>query len=368
VSAPLGKTPLFAPPALGVRAVLALRRALLRAADAVVPQPLALAERITATAGSVIIGELARLGIADRLAERPLTAAQLAEATATDPDAMARTLRFAVAQGLFVRDAQGRFANNRLSRALLTDRRYSASWLARYFGSVSNLKAWCDFRETLRTGESAFERVNGKEIWAWFDDHPEEREVFAQCMTTMTLVEAPGIAKTYPFGELGTLCDVGGGRGTLLSELLVQHRALRAMLCDAPGVLESARVLLEERGVRERVELVPGSFFDGVPQGADAYLLKNVLHDWDDERCLTILGHCRDAMQRGQRLLVIEALVEATSDDFGPLADVQMMIVCGGGRERGRADYTRLLERSGFTLNRVLPTPTPMHILEAHAR
>ncbi len=368
MSAPLGKSPLFAPPAVAVRAVLAMRRALLRAADAVVPQQLVLAERITATAGSVVIGELARLGIADRLAEGPRTAAQLAEETATNPDAMARTLRFAVAQGLFVRDAEGRFANNRLSAALCESDRYSASWLARYFGSASNLKAWCDFRETLRTGKNAFERVNGQSVWTWLDQHPEEREVFARCMTTMTLVEAPGIARAYPFGEIGTLCDVGGGRGTLLSEILVQHPRLQAMLCDAPGVLESARTLLAERGVLSRVSLVPGSFFDGVPRGADAYLLKNVLHDWDDERCRTILDHCRAAMDRGQRLLVVEALVEETSDDFGPLADVQMMIVCCEGRERGRADFDRLFAASGFTLRRIVPTPTPMNVLEAIAR
>jgi len=367
VSAPLGSSPLFAAPALLVRAALAMRRTLLRAADAVVPQQLVIAERITATVGCVVIAELARLGIADRLAERPRTAAQLAEDTGTNVDAMTRTLRFAVAQGLFVRDAEGRFSNNRLSAALREGDRYSASWLARYFGSASNLKAWCDFGETLRTGKNAFERVNGENIWAWFDAHPEERETFAQCMTTMTLVEAPGIARTYPFGELGMLCDVGGGRGTLLSELLVQHRGLRAMLCDAPGVLESARALLAERGVLDRVSFVPGSFFDGVPKGADAYLLKNILHDWDDARCLTILGHCRAAMERGQRLRVVEALVEETSDDFGPLADLQMMMVCCEGRERGRADFERLFAASGFTLARILPTPTPMNILEAIA-
>lgn len=368
MSAPLGKRPLFAPPALAVRAALAMRRALLRAADTVVPSQLVLAERITAMVGTIVIAELARLRVADRLAERPLTAAQLAEETGTNPDALARTLRFAVAQGMFVRDAEGRFSNNRLSTGLLTSDRYSASWLAEYFGSASNLKAWCDFRETLRTGRSAFERVNGQTIWAWFDAHPGERETFARCMTTMTVVEAPGIAQAYPFGDIGTLCDVGGGRGTLLSELLVQHRGLRAVLCDAPGVLDSARALLAERGVLERVSLVPGSFFDGVPKGADAYLLKNILHDWDDERCLTILGHCRHAMERGQKLLVVEALVEETADDFGPLADLQMMIVCCEGRERGRADFERLLAASGFTLSRALTTPTPMVVLEAIAR
>jgi O-methyltransferase domain len=368
MSAPLDATPLFAPPGLAVRAALAMRRALQRAADLVVPPQLVLVERITATAGSVVIAELARLRVPDLLEIRALTAAEIAQRTSTDADAMARTLRFAVTLGLFARDADGRFTNNRLSSALTTSDRYSAVWLAEYFGSPSNQQAWSDFRETLRTGGGAFERVHGQDVWSWFDAHPGERETFARCMTTMTLVEAPGIAQTYPFGEIGTLCDVGGGRGTLLSELLVQHPTLRAVLCDAEGVLESARELLAQRGVLERVTLVPGSFFTHIPAGADAYLMKNVLHDWDDARCLAILERCRAVMRPGQKLLVVEALVEETADDFGPLADLHMMIVCSGGRERGRADYERLFEASGFVLARAMPTPTPMTVLECLAR
>ena len=365
MSGPLGKAPLFAPPALAVRAALMARRALLRAADAVVPSQLVLAERITATVGSIVIAELARLRIADRLVAGPLTAQELAARTETSPDALQRTLRFAVSQGLFARDARGRFTNNRLSSALLQGDRYSASSLATYFGSASNMKAWCDFRETLRTGANAFERVHGQTIWEWFEAHPDERETFAQCMTTMTLLEAPGIAQSPPFGEIAVLCDVGGGRGTLLGELLVRNPSLRAMLCDAPGVLESARVLLAQRGVLERVSLVPGSFFEGIPKGADAYLLKNILHDWDDARCLTILAHCRSAMAPGHKLLVVEALVEETADDAGPLADLQMMTVCCEGRERGLADFQRLFAAGGFTLRHVWPTPTVMSVLEA---
>ena len=363
----LGSRRLLAPPALAVRAVLALRRALLRAADAVVPAQLAVFERVAATASSVVVAELARLRIADLVAEGPLTAVEIAKRTSTDAGAMERTLRFAVAIGIFTRDAQGRFTNNRLSSALSTGGLYSAQSFGEYFGSRSNFAAWGDFSETLRTGKNAFERVHGKSIWDWFDEHPQEQATFAHCMMTMTLVEAPGIAATYPFREVGTICDVGGGRGTLLSELLIRHAHLRATLCDGPTVLASARTLLAQRGVLGRVDLVEGSFFDGVPRGADAYVLKNILHDWDDARCIAILKNCRASMERGDKVLVIEALVEETSDAYGALADLQMMVVCCDGRERGRADFERLLDASGFRLGRVMPTPTAMVILEGVA-
>lgn len=365
----LSAEPLFAPPRGAVRGLLALRRALLRAADAVVPPQLAVFDRITGLVGAHLLTELARLGVPDLVEERPRTAAELAAKTGTDPEAMVRAMRGAVAMGLFERDGEGRFTNNRLSATLRSTETYDVRAFARYFGSRSNVLAWADFPEALRTGKNSFERVHGKSIWEWFDAHPEERETFAKSMMTMTLADAPGIAATYPFEEIRTLCDVGGGRGTLLSEILVRHPHLRGVLCDGAGVLESARELLAARGVADRVELVAGSFFDegAVPRGADAYVLKHILHDWDEERCVAILRNCRAAMDRGGKLLVIEALVEETSDDYGVLADLHMMIVCCDGRERGRAEYAKLLAAAGFRVERVLEAPTPVAIIEAIA-
>lgn len=355
------------PPSVAVRALLALRKALIKAADAVVPAQLAVLERVTAGAGGHILSELARLGVPDLLAERSMTAAEIARATKTDPDAMHRTMRACVAMGVFERRPGGRYGNNRLSTALRSGDLESARSFAVYFGSRSNAHAWADFGETLRTGKSAFERVHGATVWEWFDRHPEERETFAHAMMSITLLDAPGVAASYPFGEIGTLCDVGGGRGTLLSEVLLHHPSVRGMLCDAPGVLESARGLLAQRGVADRVTLVPGSFFEAVPEGADAYMLKNILHDWDDERAHAILKTCRAAMKPGKKLLVVEALVEEDSEDLGTLSDIQMMVVCGEGRERSRADFERLFRTTGFRLGRVFEAPTPIAVVEAIA-
>lgn len=357
---------LSAPPPFVVRAAAALRKSLLRAADAVVPAQVAVLQRVIASAEVNILAELARLHVPDLLERESLTAVEIAARTSTDPDAMARTLRAAVFAGYFERGTDGRFANNRLSRALL-DTDDSTRAFTMYFGSRSNLHAWADFGETLRTGKNAFERVHGMSVWAWFDAHPDERETFARGMMSLTLMEAAGVATAFPFGDVKKLCDVGGGRGTLLSEIVLRHPHLEAMLLDAPGVLESARQLLSARGVADRVRLVPGSFFESVPSGADTYLLKNILHDWDDARAGAILAKCRAAMQPGNRVLVIEQIVEADSEEHGTMVDMQMMIACSEGRERGRADFERLLTANGFRLGRVFVTTTMTGIVEGIA-
>jgi hypothetical protein len=356
----LGPSPLPGPfPAFAVRAVLALRARLRAALDASGPAELAIAERITSATQTIMLGEVARLGIADLLEARgPLSAAQIAEATSLDPDPVFRMMRALALGGVFARRRDGRFENNRLSSVLGRGDRSRLRDFAVYFASRSNIAAWHALGETLRDGKEGFARANGRDVWSYFDAHPEERETFAHAMMGLTTAEAPEIATLYPFSEVGTVCDVGGGRGTLLSEILIRHPHLRGVLCDAPGVLESARSLLRARGVEQRVELAPGSFFDAVPSGADAYLLKNVLHDWDDARSITILEVCRRAARRGAKLLVCEALVEPDTDDvIGAFSDVQMMVVCGG-RERGRRELTALLERSGYVLGRVFPGGT----------
>lgn len=356
-----------APPGIAVRAALALRRTFQRAADAVVPPQIAAFEHMSGAARTMVVGEIARLRIADLVEQRPQTAQEIATTTEKNPDAMMRLLRGAVTLGFFERDSNGRFSNNRLSRALMAGDLESSRAMAEYFASRSNMLAWADFPETVRTGKNAFDRVHGKSVWAWFDEHPHELETFAQAMMTLTLVDAPGIAKAYPFSEVTRICDVGGGRGTLLGELLVHHPHLRAVLADAPGVLESAKPLLAQREVLDRVELVPGSFFESVPKGCDAYILKNILHDWDDARSLAILKNCRAAMEPGTRVLVIEAIVEEDTEELTVLSDLQMMVVCGEGRERGRLDFARLLGASGFRLSRVIEAPTLVAIVEGIA-
>jgi hypothetical protein len=355
------------PPRLIIRLVLALRRALHAAAAALVPAEVRVFELATGVAATKLLAAAAQHRIADRLLDGPASAQELAERCDVDADALHRTLRALCHLGVFRLGKDGRFANNRLSRALTGDKLGRTRDGCEYIGSPSNVRAWNDFAETLRTGRNAFERVHGMSVWDWFEQHPEERERFAGFMMGRTIADAPLVAALYPFGEIERVCDVGGGRGTLLSELLVRHPHLTGMLCDAPAVVASAAALFDRRGVRERVELHPGSFFDSVPAGADAYLLKNILHDWDDARCTRILDVVRRAMNANQRLLLVEWITERNdAAGLGALSDVQMMTVCSEGRERGRAELEALLLRSRFRLRKIVPSPT-VSLVEAIA-
>lgn len=347
----------IAPPGFFIRAAIGTRRLIQGAADAIVPPEALAIETAIGVAFTMVIGAFARHGIADLLADGPQTAAQLADRAGLDADALHRVLRGLAFKGFLRLHDDGRFENTRVSDCMRRGHVSRAREWCEYWSSDSNVRAWFSLEHTLRTGESAFDHVHGMSVWDWFDAHPDERECFAQCMMSATLRDAPILSGLYPFREVSTICDVGGGRGTLVSELLVRHPHLRATLCDAPGVIASAQPLLAARGVLDRVTCVPGSFFDEVPSGAEAYLLKNILHDWDDARCSKILDVIRRACTPGTRVLLLEAITEThDARSFGAMSDLQMMIVCSG-RERSREEFRALLERSRFRLARVFESP-----------
>ena len=360
-----------------VAAAQRLRWMLRTAADLVVPAPVALFEQICGYMHTNLLRAAAQLRIAELLAAGPASAEELAARASVDAESLRRVLRGLVTLGVFSRQRDGRFRNNRMSLALLPEAPVSLRDGALYFGSASQLRAWGELERIITResggaggagGDSGFESAHGMSTWDWFEHHPDERAAFAGTMVAMTRLYAPGVATAYPFGELRRLCDVGGGHGDLLAEVLLRHPHLAAVLLDTAGVLASARPFLAARGVLERVELLAGSFFDAVPAGCDAYLLKNILHDWDDRRAAHILDNCRRVMQPGQRVLAVEAVVEPDSTrGIGPLSDLQMMVVCSGGRERSRAEYARLFDQAGLRLRRVVPTPGPMSIVEGIA-
>jgi len=353
------------PPGSLLRGLLWLRGALATLAKMIGPAELCVFEQAAGMGLLHVLGALVRTGVPEALAAGPLGADELAERTGLNADALFRSLRGAAQQGYFRMRADGRFAHNGRSRALVGGRASRAREFLLYYCSGSNLAAWARFEHALRTGESPFDLVHAMNVWEWFERHADERENFAHAMMGMSRVDAPVIARLYPFSEVRRLCDVGGGRGTLLSELLIRHAHLRGVLCDEPRVLESARSLLEARGVLDRVELVAGSFFDAVPAGADAYLLKNILHDWDDGRCVAILRNVRAAMGAAGRVLIAETFVERFSrEPIGLPADIQMLVACSGGRERSRSELEHLLKQSGLRPARVFTYPT-ISVLEA---
>jgi hypothetical protein len=357
-----------APPGFMMRAFSWLQTRILRAGHLVGPPQLRVLDLARGALVTPMLGLVCRYRIADHLANGPLTAAELAARTGLDADALHRYLRSLAHLGVFSLQRGGTFTNNRYSNVLRDQQIGSMRDCCLYFVSESNLRAWNDIDETARSGKNAFERLHGMSLWDWFARHSDEAEIFGRVMMASTLFVAPTIATIYPWRTVGSVCDVGGGSGILLSELLVRHPHLQGVLCESAGLLDSARALLDKRGVLHRVQLAPGSFFDHVPSGADAYLLKNVLHDWDDARALRILEVVRRAMEYGQRLVIAEnVLAPDDTVKSEAIGDVHVMTVCSEGRERSRAEYVRLLERSGFRLGHVDESSPLVNILEGIA-
>jgi hypothetical protein len=351
--------------AVAVRGTFALSRALSRLSRAVLPSDLLLVHEILGAARTHMIGEAARLGIADRLAAGPRSADELADELAVRADRLHRLLRALASLGVFHLLPDGRFRNNRLSRVLCSAHPSRLGAFAAYFASRANAKAWTVLDEVLRDGESGFEHAHGQSVWTWLSAQADEGHTFEQAMLGLSKRSAPVIASLYPWGEVRVVCDVGGGSGAVLAELLRRHGHLRGILCDQEDVLARGP-LLGQHALRERVRLEPLDMFSQAPPAADAYLLKNVLHDWDDERCIEVLSRCRDAAA-GARVLIAEQFLEPLAlDPLKALSDMQMMVVAGGGRERSREEYAALVKRAGLRPTRVFHHPL-IDLFEARA-
>lgn len=347
------------PPPKVAAAVLAVRRALRGAADRLLPPEIAVFDLSIGIGTTQALGVFAELSLAEALHDGPATAEALAARVGADPDALHRFLRAAAVFGLVRMDADGTVHATRLSDVLRADHPRSQRDWCRYMASPATTAAWGGFLHAVRTGESAFQAVHGTSVWDHLAAHPDEERVFAGAMRRLTESMAPAAAAAYPWPAGATVCDVGGGVGTLLAAVLDRDPSLRGALVDAPGVLAEAEGFLAGRGLRDRVELVPGDLFGDVPVAADVYLLKDVLHDWDDARCATILGTLRAAAPTGAAVVLVESLQERNRPHpFVSLADVQMLTQCDGGRQRSVAELHALLAAARFAPGTVRETLT----------
>lgn len=345
--------PALPPPRL-IDLGLAVRRRVLQALDAAAPAYGTAWERSMGIGRTQVIGAIAELGVADVLAAGRASAAELAPRVHADPDALHRLLRAGAADGLVRLDRRGRFRLTRVGRTLRSDVEGSIRPWARYMALRSTTLAWNGLTESVRTGEPAFRREHGDSVWNWFAEHPHEERLFAAAMRSVTETEGEALAAAALWPDVGTVCDVAGGAGTLLAALLGDRPRLRGILVEAPGVLAEAGANLGRRGIGDRVGLVEGDLFAGFQCAADVYVLKNILHDWDDQTSARILATVRAAMPAGARLLVIEQLqARNRSHPFASLTDLQMLTQCENGRERSAAELSALLRRAGLTPGRV---------------
>jgi len=300
----------------------------------------------------------ASLGLSDLLADGPRTPAELAEATGTHEPTLRRLLRALAAVGVFERQDDGRFALTELGATLRSDVPGSVAGWARLVGRPSYVRAWAGLEDSVRTGENAFTRVHGTSVWEYRAARPEEQAVFDGAMTSLSAPVIEAVARAYDFGRFGSVVDVGGGRGHQLAAVLARYPGLRGVLFDQPEAVATVTP-------GERMSVVGGDFFESVPEGCDAYLLKAVLHDWPNEECVAILRSCRRAMAPGGVVLLIEQVLDLAPDPVRTAFSDLNMLVAPGGRERELAEYGSLLTAAGFSLGRAVPTGTDVFVIEA---
>lgn len=308
---------------------------------------------------------IGKLGIPDLLQTGPKTAGELASATNTHAPSLFRILRALVSVGVLNCADGERFAQTPLSETLVTDAPGSLRWFAISELGQEHYPAWGNVMHSVKTGEIAFDNFFGVDVWKYFQQNPEDAAVFNNSMSNVTAAANEAITSLYDFSQFGTIVDVGGGHGGLITSILKQNPQLKGVLFDSPQVIEGARPKIEAAGLADRLETVAGDFFKSVPAGGDAYIMKWIIHDWDDEKSNTILRNCRSRMTANSKLILVDSVVPETNEPhFSKFIDLNMLVMTGG-KERTEKEFARLLADAGFKLLRVIPTDLPTSIIEA---
>jgi len=329
------------------------------------PPPAQLIQMVSAYWVSKVIYAAAKLGLADRLAAGPQSAAELAGPTRTHAPSLHRLMRTLASLGVLTEREGQRFALTPLGEALKTGAAGSARASVLTIASPWFVGAFEKIMHSLETGGTGFEAAMGLPIFDYLAQHPDEASLFSETMVGVHGNEPAAVAAAYDFSAFKTVVDVGGSTGNMLAGILTHHGGPRGVLFDLPHVVKDAPALLRARGIESRVTIEAGSFFDRVPAGGDAYVLSHIIHDWNEDQCLTILGHCRKAVKSDGRLLIVEMVLPAGDVPHpGKVLDM-VMLVCPGGQERTEAEYTPLLRKAGFRVTRVVPTETAVSVVEA---
>ncbi len=305
---------------------------------------------------SCCIYNAAKLDVADLLSNKSLTAEQLAEATHTDAPSLYRMMRALASVEIFRENEKGEFTNTVLSETLKSDVPGSMKAMAiAQLGDHYN--AWGNLLYSIKTGNIAFDKVEGMNVWQYYETHPEEGLNFMKAMTGSTPAAINNVIPAYDFSDFKTIVDVGGGNGALLMAILQTAIHAKGIVFDEEYVTNETQKEIATKKFSERCSVKAGSFFDSVPEGADCYVMKHILHDWNDEKSIQILGNCKKAMKPDSKLLVIEAVIPTgNSPHPGKFMDINMMAMTGG-KERTEKEYSTLFDKAGLKLSRVIHTP-----------
>lgn len=318
-----------------------------------------------AYAATSCFSAVVRLRIADALMEGPKNVSELAAQTSANEDILYRVLRALATMGIFTETTPRTFANTPASEILAEDHPRSMRDMALWMSDAFHFDIFRDMLPTLRDGKPAIEHVFGKPAFDVLFSNAEELSVFNNAMTSISAVSIPTVLEHYDFSGMGaTIADIAGGHGYVLTAILEKHPQMRGILFDVDHVLEGARKRVTQLGLTDRLQFVPGNFFESVPP-ADGYLMKHIIHDWDNERALTILRNCSKHLKKGGKLVLIEAVVPPGNEPgYSKWLDIEMLML-PGGKERSEAEYRELLSWAGLRLNRIVPTDCPLSVLES---
>src|SRR5882724_8677273 len=337
----------------------------IQAAPPSLPPHVQLIQMGTGGAVAHVIQIAAKLGLPDQLADGPRSAAELAGPLVLHAPSLHRLMRTMASLGLLTEGEARRFSLTKLGEALKTAAPGSARATLLMTGSSWVGSGFANLLHSLQTGGTGFEKAQGMPFFDYLAQHPEDASVFSEAMVGLHGGEPPAVAAAYDFSMFQTVVDVGGASGNMLAAILGRYPEPRGLLFDRPHVVVDAEKSLKANGVTDRVTVEAGDFFLSVTSGGDAYILSHILHDWNDDQCLTILGHCRKAMRPDGRLLIVE-MVLPPGDAPHPWKMLDMvMLVLVGGQERTEAEYAYLLDKAGFRLNRVVATQSPVSVVEA---
>jgi len=302
--------------------------------------------------------------VADQLASGPKSAKEVAAKANVNEDALYRCLRVLGAEQIFDETAPGVFANTAVSELLRADHPAKLRDNLMFTISPFILRVYSEFPQALRTGTTCTEAAVGMSVFEYFPKNPELNREFNDCMTAISAMVVPAVLATYDFSGMGTLCDVAGGHGFLLTSILKKHADLRGILFDLDHVVPGAKERIAGMGLTDRCETASGDFFLSVP-AADSYIMKHIIHDWEDSKAITILRNCARAMSGNGKILLVESVLPGPNVPHpGKYLDLHMMVM-PGGKERTEAEYKELLAKAGLRLNRVVPNQSPLWVIEA---
>ena len=310
----------------------------------------------------------AKLGIADLLKDGPKPFAELAQMVHVQPQPLYRLLRALASVGVFAEEDKGRFRLTPQADLLRSDAPASLRGFATYMGADWHWRAWEDLEYSVREGKPAFEQIYGRPIFTYLTENPDQARVFNNAMTSFSASASTALLEAYDFSGIGKLVDVGGGHGYLLSAILQKYPQMQGVLFDAPSVIAGAREVTASRGLQARCDTIAGDFFESVPSGGDAYIMKHIIHDWEDEKALRILRNCHQATTKDGKVLVVEMVIpEGNTPSPSKLLDLEMLVFLHSF-ERTEAEYRALYEQAGFELTRVVTTQSPYSVIEGVRR